>query len=102
MHGPHFGPPEMTCAGTLRWQTFHGPERGRANPTLCTTNDAYCPAAKAHRTNDQNPLTGKVHLPDLKLSQFGRTTFPYVVQWHIQAKLASPSIALRVYTGLPT
>lgn len=41
MHGPHFGPPEMTCAGTLRWQTFHGPERGRANPTLCTTNDAY-------------------------------------------------------------
>lgn len=78
-----------------------GPERG-ANTTLCTTNAAYLPAANCHRTNDQKAFAAKAHLPDLIFSHFGRTTFPYVVQWQVQAKLAFPSISLREHTGLPT
>jgi hypothetical protein len=39
------------------------------------------PAANCYRTNNQDAIAARTHLSDLKVSQFGRTTFPYVAQW---------------------
>jgi hypothetical protein len=97
MQGPFLGRQKWkTWVGALCWHPWPTYPTGRSadvNPTLCTTNAAYLPAANCYRTNDQDAIAARAHLSDLKVSQFGRTTFPYVVQWQVQETRLDPAPA---------